>query len=114
MTQTDMNICSGSDFKEADVQLNAVYQAVLSKHRADKAFIQNLQAAQRAWLAWRDAEMKAIFPDREPGYYGSVLPMCWSGQLEQLTRERTKQLQVWLDGLPEGEVCGGAFPRAER
>jgi uncharacterized protein YecT (DUF1311 family) len=63
MTQTDMNICAGSDFKKADVQLNAIYQAVLSKHRVDKTFIQNLQAAQRAWLARRDAEMKTIFPD---------------------------------------------------
>ena len=63
MTQTDMNVCSGSDFQKADAQLHAVYQSVLSKHRGDKAFIQNLQTAQRAWLAWRDAEMRDIFPD---------------------------------------------------
>ena len=113
-TQTDMNICVGSRFKQADVQLKAVYRAVLKKHHSDFEFTRNLQAAQRAWLAWRDAEMKAIYPDREPGYYGSVLPMCWSGQLAELTRDRTKQLQKWLDGVAEGEVCGGSFPSAER
>ena len=59
---------------------------------------------------WRDAEMRDIFPDREPGYYGSVLPMCWSGRLEQLTRERTKQLQVWLDGVPKAKCVEDRFP----
>lgn len=113
-TQLDLNVCAGGSLKQADTQLNSVYRAVLAKHRDDAIFLNNLQATQRAWVAWRDAEMKAFYPDRPEGYYGSVFPMCWSGKLAELTRERTKQLQQWLNGVPEGEVCAGSLPRAER
>ena len=52
--------------------------------------------------------MKAMFPDREPGYYGSVQPMCWYTYMTQLTRERIKTLNVWLTGTIEGDVCAGS------
>ena len=40
--------------------------------------------------------------------------MCWSGQLAELMRDWTKQLQKWLDGIVEREVCGDSFPSAQR
>lgn len=112
VTQYDMNACARSDFQAADAALNRVYKAVLNRHRDDPVLVRQLRQAQRAWIAWRDAEMKAVYPDREAGYYGSVFPLCWNGRLEQLTRERTRQLQVWLDGVVEGDVCSGSYPTA--
>jgi hypothetical protein len=52
--------------------------------------------------------MLAKFPDREPGYYGSIQPTCWSNYLQELTEERTKRLKVWLTGIEEGNMCSGS------
>ncbi|MBS4050058.1 MAG: DUF1311 domain-containing protein [Methylomonas sp.] len=108
--QQEINQCSGMENQAADRELNNVYQAVLLQHGGDKAFIDHLKQAQRAWLKWRDAELLAIYPEREPGYYGSGFNACWNRQAASLTRERTRQLQKWLDGVEEGDVCAGSYP----
>jgi uncharacterized protein YecT (DUF1311 family) len=110
-TQLAINQCSSRNKQTADQELNDVYQAVLKQHADDKTFTDNLKQAQRAWLKWRDAEMAAIYPERkQPGYYGSSFAGCWSEQLATLTRERTRQLRKWLDGVEEGDVCAGSLP----
>lgn len=111
-TQLDLTDCSGLDKQLADLELNAVYQAVLKKHKKDKMFIEKLKVAQRAWLKWRDAEMEAIYPesDEPMQVYGSSFSSCWGSQLAAITGERTKQLRKWADGIEEGEVCTGSFP----
>jgi uncharacterized protein YecT (DUF1311 family) len=65
-------------------------------------------AAQRAWLAYRDAELKAGFPHRSSRIYGSVYPMCASLVGEALTRQRIAHLRQWLTGIPEGDACAGS------
>ena len=52
-------------------------------------------------------KMKAKYPDREEGYYGSVQPMCWFTYMNDLTEERIKKLKVWLSGIKDGNVCAG-------
>lgn len=110
-TQLEMNLCDGNEQALADKELNLIYQAVLKKHRSDKKFIDHLKNAQRAWVNWRDAEMEALFPEHnEPDYYGSSFAGCWSNQLATLTRERSRQLRIWLDGIEEGDICAGSHP----
>ncbi|WP_304898417.1 lysozyme inhibitor LprI family protein [Methylicorpusculum sp.] len=110
-TQLDINHCGSLDFQSADKELNAVYKAVLEQHKTNIKFLEKLKAAQRAWLKWRDAEMEAVYPEKDaPSYYGSSFPACRNTQLSNLTQERTKQLQKWLDGVEEGDVCSGSYP----
>lgn len=110
-TQLDINHCGSLDFQSADKELNAVYKAVLDQHKTNTKFLEKLKAAQRAWLKWRDAEMEAVYPEKDdPSYYGSSFPACWSTQLSSFTQERTRQLQKWLDGMEEGDVCSGSYP----
>ena len=40
--------------------------------------------------------------------------MCQSGEYEQLTRDRIRQLKVWIDGVEEGDVCAGSYPMSGR
>ena len=108
-SQGEMNADADKKYQVADKKLNTVYQKILADYKADTAFIKNFKIAQRLWVQYRDAEMKAIFPDREAGYYGSVQPMCWSVYLTSLTEERTKTITVWLTGMEEGEVCSGSI-----
>lgn len=110
-TQLEINICDNHEQSLADKELNQIYQAVLKKHESNKKFIEKLKNSQRAWVKWRDAEMEAIFPEKDqPGYYGSSFAACWANQLALLTRERSRQLKTWLEGIEEGDICSGSYP----
>jgi uncharacterized protein YecT (DUF1311 family) len=108
-TQLEMNNEENNKFKLADKELNATYQKILKEYKTDFEFLKNLKISQNIWIKFRDAEMKTRYPDRkEEGYYGSVQPMCWSIYLTQLTQQRTKNLKIWLTGIPEGDICSGS------
>jgi uncharacterized protein YecT (DUF1311 family) len=107
-TQGEMNEEAASDFKKADKELNATFQKILKEYIADTIFTMNLKKAQKTWIQFRDAEMDAKFPESPDHVYGSVAPMCWAMYKTDLTKERVKQLQVWLTGIEEGDVCAGS------
>lgn len=107
-TQLELNQKADRDYQKADKELNDVYRKILKEYKSDVAFIKNIQLAQKAWLKFRDAEIKAKYPDREPGYYGSIQPLCRSLYLTELTNERIKRLNVWLTGIEEGDACSGS------
>lgn len=100
-------------YQLADKELNIVYQRILNEYQTDTLFIENLKASQRIWVTFRDAELKVKYPESEPGYYGSIYPVCVSNYLEGLTRERIKTLKIWLEGIEEGDVCAGSVRRKE-
>ncbi|RZK36657.1 MAG: DUF1311 domain-containing protein, partial [Pedobacter sp.] len=105
-SQTAMNMKAFSDYKKADAELNVVYQKILKSYSRETAFIQKFRNAQRLWVQLRDAELGAKYPNS--GTYGSVAPMCESIYLETLTRDRIKFLNIWVNGIEEGEVCLGS------
>ncbi len=104
----EMNQQANASFQKADQELNEVYQKIIQKYKDDPAFIASLKEAQRLWIQFRDVELKIKYPPREQGYYGSVYPMCYSAYKEELTRQRIKTLQQWLEGTQEGDVCAGS------
>jgi uncharacterized protein YecT (DUF1311 family) len=106
-TQADMNQDACGEFKKSDAQLNQAYKKILAARASDKVFVQKFKSAQRAWIAFRDAELKALYPSDQPGFYGSSLPMCQCAVLARLTDDRARQLQGWLTGH-EGDVCAGS------
>ncbi len=106
-TQSEMNNEAAAEFNGVDEQLNSIYQKILSDYADDKVFIASLKEAQRCWITFRDAQLKMKYPDREPGYYGSILPVCKMAYLTELTQERINALQVWIDGGQEGDMCSG-------
>ena len=107
-TQREMNTEAYENYKKADTKLNQVYSQILKEYKSNIVFITYLKNAQRLWIQFRDAEMKAMYPEREDGYYGSVHPMCWNIYLQELTEERIKKLNIWLLGIEEGDVCNGS------
>ena len=107
-TQTEMNEQAYANYQKADKELNVTYQKILKEYKTDTAFIKNLKTAQRIWVQFRDAEVKALYPDREPGYYGSIQPLCKYNYLADFTAERTKKLKIWLDGAEENDMCSGS------
>lgn len=86
-SQQMMNICAGEDYQAADAKLNAAYQNLISSDDADGKRL--LQTAQRAWIAFRDAEC-AHTTAASAG--GSIHAMEVSECLTRLTNDRIKQL----------------------
>ena len=107
-TQNQMNEDAGNQYKKADKELNSTYNKILKEYSGDPIFINNFKIAQRLWIQFRDAEVNSKYPHKEQGYYGSVLPTCWALEMEELTKERTKKLKIWLTGIEEGDVCTGS------
>tara|TARA_R110002020_G_scaffold85891_6_gene211561 strand:+ start:5585 stop:5992 length:408 start_codon:yes stop_codon:yes gene_type:complete len=101
-TQMEMTYCAEQDFVEADELLNAQYKlsrqatkaadadAMADLRGADAALV----AAQRAWVAFRDAHCASY------GYQargGSMEPMLIYACQADLTRQRTEQLKELTD-----------------
>jgi len=88
VSQLDMNRCAEQDASDADKELNEVYRSILKKLNQQQQ--SELKSAQRAWLAYRDADCGA-----ESVLYagGSVAPMTKLACVANLTRERTKEIQ---------------------
>ena len=104
-TQLEMNDDAYNDYSKADNELNDIYQEVIEKYKSDTIFIEKLRIAQRIWIQFRDAELDLKYPEREPGYYGSVLPMCKGYYLAYLTKTRTEALKEFLKPYVDGDVC---------
>jgi uncharacterized protein YecT (DUF1311 family) len=64
-----------------------------------RLIIKNLKIAQNIWIKFRDAEMNMKYPQKEPGYYGSVFPTCWNIYMAELPQKRSKELKRWLTGI---------------
>lgn len=108
-TQTEMNIDSYNQYLKVDKEMNVVYQKILKKYSTDKLFLKKLKVAQNLWIKFRDAEVEARFPEENKKLeYGSMYPMCVNDYFNKLTLERIKQLKVWLNGIPEDELCSGS------
>jgi len=105
-SQATMNQDAGAAYQKADKELNDVYQRILKEYREDTVFIDKLKDAQRLWVQFRDAEVAMKYPDTKN--YRSAVPMCWNLYLTELTKERTKKLNVWITGIEEGDVCAGS------
>lgn len=98
-TQQELEACARDDFNAADNELNRTYQALLVKEADDPLFISKLRDAQRAWLAFLKADLDAQFACAESRLvcWGSQYGMAYFGRKAELTRERTKHLQRFLE-----------------
>ena len=81
--QQEMNRCAAADYQKADAELTKVYG------KLDKT--PELRAAERAWIAYRDAEC-AFETASNRG--GSIEPMIYSGCMMTMTKQRIAVLKA--------------------
>lgn len=94
VTQQDMNFCAAEEYRAADADLNAVWRRTVTW--AEGAGLEeDLRAAQRAWIAFRDAACGV-----EAAVYagGSMAPLVKATCLTRLTRARTADLVLLTGG----------------
>ena len=99
-TQADMTYCADWWFKKNDAGMSDVYSRLRTYYAKIPVAKSGLLKAQRAWLAFRDAEC-GLEAAGEAG--GSAQPMIYNQCLSRLTQLRTEQLQKRLD-CQEGDL----------
>ena len=99
-SQADLNQCADAAFKRTDAELNAAYREIVGRLAGDLEARQRLVAAQRAWLAFRDAECAFATASSADG---SIYPMLYAACLDGLTGARQEQLQAYLN-CQEGDL----------
>jgi len=87
-SQPEMNQASQAGFEKADAKLNATYKKLLSK--LDSEGKKKLIAAERAWVAYRDAQ--AAFEADAQARGGSMAPLIYNQTCLELTEARIKEL----------------------
>jgi uncharacterized protein YecT (DUF1311 family) len=99
LTTYEQQFCANQDFKTADRALNKAYQQALAKIAASdqpkpldaKSWEAALRTAQRAWVAFREADCKGDVPFGWGGGTGTQTAVlgCMIGKTEQRTEELT-------------------------
>ncbi|WP_378187715.1 lysozyme inhibitor LprI family protein [Aquimarina sp. W85] len=107
-TQTEINNEAYADLQKSDKELNKIYQEVLATYKSDSKFISSLKKSQKIWIKFRDAELEMKYPNYREPYDNSIHPMCRANYLKELTEDRIKQLQLWLNGIDESDKCSGS------
>lgn len=99
-TQATMNQCAAQQNKAADKELNSLYQQITARLKGSPDNKKVLVGAQRAWIAFRDAECKFSASGVEGG---SVYPLIYSNCLTDLTKARLETFKGYLK-CPEGDL----------
>ncbi len=93
-TQAEANACARFQYTQADVEMNRVYEQLMSELAGDDdKNQQKLRQAQLLWLQYRDANCES-----EASIYegGSIRPAIYNHCLASVTRERTGRLRAFL------------------
>ncbi|MNB92784.1 hypothetical protein D3C75_398950 [compost metagenome] len=98
--QATMNQCAAQQNAAADKELNALYQQITSRFKGNPDNKKLLVGAQRAWVAFRDAECKFSTSGVEGG---SVYPLIYSNCVTELTRARVQTFKNYLK-CQEGDM----------
>ena len=97
--QTSMNICANEEYRRADTELNRVWPRALERVKeldrdgANGEAERRLRAAQRAWIAYRDAQCKVAGLE---AIGGTLEPLLIGTCLKDLTERRTFELNRLL------------------
>ena len=98
--QTTMNQCAAQQNKAADKELNTLYQQITTRLKSNPDSKKLLIGAQRAWVAFRDAECKFSSAGVEGG---SVYPLIYSNCITELTKARVETFKNYLK-CQEGDL----------
>ena len=97
-TQSQISACAAERAKAADQRLNKAYQDLL--RYLDDAETAKLRTAQRAWIAFRDADC-AFWGAGE----GAIAPMNQANCRADLSDLRTAELEGWPPNAPRDALA---------
>lgn len=106
-TQMEMNAYASEEAARADTELNDVYRKVLAQAGKQEEVVAKIKAAERAWIAYRDAYMEAMYPAKDKqAEYGSIYPMEANLLRARLTRRQVAALKELLQQYSSEDHSG--------
>jgi uncharacterized protein YecT (DUF1311 family) len=99
-SQAELDQCYGKVYETSDKELNTLYRRIEGRLKADPDATKLLIAAQKAWIAFRDAE--CAFSTSKSAE-GSAYPMLQAICLMGLTEKRIADFKVYLS-CQEGDM----------
>ena len=99
-TQMGLDQCASAAYKKTDAKLNAVYRQIVARLAGDADTKARLVTAQKAWIAFRDAECKFRAGNAEGG---SIYPMLVIQCRDALEQKRIEELSAQLE-CEEGDL----------
>lgn len=100
-TQAALNDCAGQAFAKSDRALNGLYREIMQRLGKDTDEGRMLIAAQRAWIAFRDAECDFAAAGVAGG---SIYPMTVVNCRNTLTEKRIDDFKFYLS-CEEGDTA---------
>ncbi|ALN71512.1 lysozyme inhibitor LprI family protein [Aureimonas sp. AU20] len=98
--QASLNFCAGRAYSEVDHKLNDLYRTLKDRLAGDHDRLARLVSAQRAWIAFRDAECDFVASATEGG---SVQSMVHADCLRTETEQRIEHLESYAN-CEEGDL----------
>jgi uncharacterized protein YecT (DUF1311 family) len=95
MTHGELTECSRKELHEAELKLERLLRQVGISRESPE---------QKAWEAYRDAQLAAFYQQEDISSYGSVYPMCFAILKRTLTQGRIRELKALITA-GEGDVC---------
>lgn len=102
-TTRDVEQCLAADLKRADAELNRYYAAATKRltELQDTAALAKLRTAERAWIAYRDAECDAIYQSWSQGTIrGAMNLSCRIALTEARTTTIWRNWLTFADSTP--------------
>jgi uncharacterized protein YecT (DUF1311 family) len=91
--QVEMNACASQEAARVDAELNAIYRKLLAITAAQPEAVARIRAAERAWIAYRNAFVLGMYPaSNKLAEYGSMYPMEADLLRARLTRRQIDAL----------------------
>ena len=95
--QPELNACAAQEADRVDAKMNGVYKQLLAKAGSDANDVAKIKAAERAWLAYRDAYIEATYPAADKqAEYGSEYFMDVNMLRAKLTQQHVADLEELL------------------
>jgi uncharacterized protein YecT (DUF1311 family) len=97
-TQMEMTACAREEAARVDAELNEVYRKILARVGKQEEPVAKIKAAERAWIAYRDAYMEAMYPAKDKqAEYGTIYPMEADLLRAKLTQRQITALKELLE-----------------
>ena len=96
-TQSEMTACASDEAARVDAKLKTTYRALLARVTSQPEALAKIKAAERAWIAYRDAYIEASYPAEDKATeYGSIYPLDVNLLRAKLTRRQVAALEDML------------------
>lgn len=107
-TTRDVEQCLAAELRRADAELNRYYAAATKRltDQQDMTALAKLRAAERAWIAYRDAECDAVY---ESWGQGTIRGSMNLGCRISLTKARTAT--IWHNWLTYADSTPPDLPK---